>query len=92
MRALHVTEIRDRVMDQIEKIPGHKIETELRHPNNKKKENPTDCYRTNPDSEAVDALRTPLTPRIIQTAGITTELAMDKDARFTLKPKFLTLL
>ena len=48
MRALHVTEIRDRVMNQIEKIPREEIVLETR--NQKKKESPIDDNRDNPDS------------------------------------------
>ena len=89
MRALHVTEKRDRVINQIEKIPREEEGLETR--NQKKKESPTYDKIDNPGNEAAYDLQIPLIPRIIQTAGITTELAMKKEARFTLKIKFLKL-
>ena len=52
MRALHVTEIRDRVINQIEKIPREEEVLETR--NQKKKESPTYDKRGNKGNKPTD--------------------------------------
>ena len=75
MKALHVTEIRDLVLSQITKIPDQSLRTNLN----------LEAPRDNQPQQQPQQQP----PRIIRTANISTAIYTDKNAKFTLKPKFL---
>jgi len=85
MRALHVTEIRDVVLSHITKVPDQSLRDKF-------SQNINIC-RTNINvsrNEHSNQVSAPASiPRIIRTANISTAVFTDKNAKFTLKPKFL---
>lgn len=90
MRALHVTEIRDLVLSHITKVPDQSLREKFSQQINNCRGTPINVSRTNLNNEAPRDPQ-PVPPRIIRTANISTAIFTDKNAKFTLKPKFLTV-
>jgi len=90
MRALHVTEIRDLVLSQITRVPDQSLRETFSQQLNNCRGTPINISRTNLNLEAPRATQ-PQPPRILRTANISTALFTDKNAKFTLKPKFLSV-
>ena len=93
MKALHVTEIRDLVLSQITKVPDQSLRENFTQQINCRGTT-INISRTNLNLEAPrdnqpqqQPQQQP--PRIIRTANISTAIYTDKNAKFTLKPKFL---
>jgi len=93
MKALHVTEIRDLVLSQITKVPDQSLREKFTQQINCRGTT-INISRTNLNLEAPrdnqpqqQPQQQP--PRIIRTANISTAIYTDKNAKFTLKPKFL---
>eukprot|EP00092_Neocalanus_flemingeri_P026852 GFUD01029108.1.p1 GENE.GFUD01029108.1~~GFUD01029108.1.p1 ORF type:complete len:726 (+),score=117.49 GFUD01029108.1:126-2303(+) len=86
MRALHVTEIRDLVLSHITKVPDQSLREKFTQAINICRANTINVARNQPYSQVPAPV---LPPRIIRTANISTAVFTDKNAKFTLKPKFL---
>ena len=93
MKALHVTEIRDLVLSQITKVPDQSLRENFTQEINCRGTT-INISRTNLNLEAPrdnqpqqQSQQQP--PRIIRTANSSTAIYTDKNAKFTLKPKFL---
>jgi len=89
MRALHVTEIRDLVLSHITRVPDQSLREKFSQQINNCRGTAISISRTNLNNEAPTASQPPPPPRIIRTANISTAIFTDKNAKFTLKPKFL---
>jgi len=82
MKALHVTEIRDLVLNHITKVPDQTLRDTFTQSVNIN----INATRNVTNSQAPPAV---VPPRVIRTATISTAVFTDKNAKFTLKPKFL---
>jgi len=94
MKALHVTEIRDLVLSQITKVPDQSLREKFTQQIPNCGRTTINVSRTNLNLEAPRDSQPqpqpqPQPPRIIRTANISTAIYTDKNAKFTLKPKFL---
>ena len=88
MKALHVTEIRDLVLSQITKVPDQSLREKFTQKIPHCGRTTINVSRTNLNLEAPRDSQ-PQPPRIIRTANISPAIYTDKNAKFTLKPKFL---
>ena len=85
MKALHVTEIRDLVLSQMTKPPEQNLREFTQ-------QTPDYISKTNLNLEPNYNHQQPQPLRIIRKANISKVIYMDKNAKFTLKPKFLKVI
>ena len=86
MKALHVTEIRELVLLQITKVPDQSMREKFTQ------KIPNYVYKNNMNLEVTrnsQLQSPPQPPRNIRTENVSTVIYTDKNAKFTLKPKFL---
>ena len=88
MRAFHVTEIRDLVLSHITKVPDQSLRKKFTQQVDICRANTTNVTGSNLNN-GVSRDTSAAPPRIIRTANISAAVFTDRNAKFTLKPKFL---
>jgi len=93
MKALHVTEIRDLVLKQLERVPPNSLENQINNYQTIRCNSSTSS--TQPSSiitnNSINITEPTVNeaPRVVRTAGIASSIYTDKNSRFRLKPDFL---
>ena len=84
MKAFHVTEARDLVLSHITKVPDKNLRKRFSQQIN-------NCKKTG-DNISSDPEPIPMSPRTTRTANTSTAIFTNKNAKFTLTPKFLKVI